>query len=253
MTKIKYDFEGISNNMNKLSNKESLLSDISKIISSLNIDDAEINSSLQNAKVNTDELITEILISVHDRILKTHNLCEDYLKVENSFELELPLASDFISIPKEFGNSGKFSYTVINDIKWDSNFDPAKVYDKWIESGSTELNSIATIDDRYLIACTSTYGNIGDKINFYLDDGTVIKGIMMDEKAQVYCDYDHNPANKWGHLDGQQIVEFEITNVVNDSGNVGTWMGIDGRSVVSALNTGENILTNNEFESGGIG
>lgn len=42
------------------------------------------------------------------------------------------------------------------------------------------------------------------------DDGSVFYGIIMDEKSQAYTWYDNNPANKWGHNNGQDMVEFEV-------------------------------------------
>ena len=145
-----------------------------------------------------------------------------------------------IIIPSEYGNSGFFTYTNLTKISWAYN--QKKVYNKWIESGAKEDRGVATIDGRYLIACTNTFGRVGDKIDFYLGDGTKLETIMMDEKSQEYTSYDHNPANMWGHNGGQQVIEFEITRNQNNSGDVGSWMGWSGQRVASATNLGENIL-----------
>ena len=242
MSKIKYEFEGILSNMNILLDKKNLLDNISELINSLNIDDSELNSILSSAKKNTVNIIEKASDCLHNRINKTNSLCEDYMSYESYFKLENKLSSQYISLPKEYGNSGFFSYTVIDDIIWDDSKDPYKVYKKWIDEGKESKNAIATIGDRYLVATTDTFGSIGDKVNFYLEDGTVLECVLKDAKAQVYCDHDHNPANKWGHKDGQQVIEFEVTDVLNDTGDVGTWIGISGQRVVSALNLGENIL-----------
>lgn len=146
-----------------------------------------------------------------------------------------------IVIPDEYGNSGFFSYTKIIR-NWVYN--QKKVYDKWISSGSNSDRNVATIDGRYLIACTSTFGKVGDKIDFFLGDGTKIETIMMDEKSQSVVSWDTNPANKWGHSDGQQVLEFEILSPMNSTGNVGSWMGWAGKRVASATNLGENIIGN---------
>lgn len=145
-----------------------------------------------------------------------------------------------IIIPDEYGNSGFFTYTVITKFNWVYN--QKKVYDIWISTGAKTDRNIATIDGRYLIACTTTFGNIGDKIDFYLGDGTKIETIMFDAKSQSYEAWDHNPANKWGHNNGQQVLEFEITSSLNNSGDVGSWMGWTGQRVASATNLGENII-----------
>lgn len=40
----------------------------------------------------------------------------------------------------------------------------------------------ARINGRYVIACTSTYGNVGDYVDFYQEDGSVIQCIIGDIK-----------------------------------------------------------------------
>lgn len=67
------------------------------------------------------------------------------------------------------------------------------------------------VGDRYALAMTSTFGSIGDYVDVYMSNGRVIHGIIADEKSQEYTAWDHNPANKWGHNDGQCIVEW-VTN-----------------------------------------
>lgn len=67
------------------------------------------------------------------------------------------------------------------------------------------------VGDRYALAMTSTFGNIGDYVDVYMSNGRVIHGIIADEKSQEYTAWDHDPANKWGHNDGQCIVEW-VTN-----------------------------------------
>ena len=67
------------------------------------------------------------------------------------------------------------------------------------------------VGDRYALAMTSTFGSIGDYVDVYMSNGRIIHGIIADEKSQEYTAWDHNPANKWGHNDGQCIVEW-VTN-----------------------------------------
>lgn len=66
------------------------------------------------------------------------------------------------------------------------------------------------IGDRYVIACTTTFGNVGDCVDFVQEDGSVLKCVIGDIKSQEYVPWDHNPANQWGHNDGQCIVEFVV-------------------------------------------
>lgn len=172
------------------------------------------------------------------------NSAQDPLKYISASE---PRSSGYgsgdIIIPDEYGNSGFFTYTTIVR-NWVYN--QKKVYNKWISAGSQNDRNVATIDGRYLIACTSTFGKVGDKIDFFLEDGTKIETIMMDEKSQTVERWDPNPANKWGHNNGQQILEFEILSPLNNSGDVGSWMGWSGKRVASATNLGENIINNTD-------
>ena len=65
------------------------------------------------------------------------------------------------------------------------------------------------IGSRYVIAMTSTFGTIGDYVDVYCADGRVIHAIIGDEKDQTTAH--GTPANKWGHDDGQNVVEW-MTN-----------------------------------------
>ena len=112
-----------------------------------------------------------------------------------------------ISIPEGMGGGG-YTVTVYQDQSWA--YDQKKVYDLWSQAGSNYDNGIATYDNRYLIACTTTYGNVGDKVDFYLDDGTKIQCVIADIKSQEVVPWDTNPANEWGHNDGKNVIEFEV-------------------------------------------
>lgn len=61
------------------------------------------------------------------------------------------------------------------------------------------------INGRYVIACTTTFGKVGDYVDFYQEDGLIIKGIIGDIKNQ-----NDFGCNKWGHNNGTCIVEFVV-------------------------------------------
>lgn len=61
------------------------------------------------------------------------------------------------------------------------------------------------INGRYVIACTTTFGQVGDYIDFYQEDGSVIQCIIGDIKNQSDAG-----CNEWGHLNGTCIVEFVV-------------------------------------------
>lgn len=61
------------------------------------------------------------------------------------------------------------------------------------------------IDDRYVVATTTTFGNVGDYIDFEQADGSIIQCIIGDIKNQG-----DGGCNKWGHDNGTNIVEFVV-------------------------------------------
>lgn len=95
---------------------------------------------------------------------------------------------------------------------WDTSSNAWKLFKKLLDSGnlSTDENGIYTYKGARLVAMTSTFGKAGDVIRVTQDDGSAYYGIIMDEKSQQYTWYDNNPANKWGHNNGQDMVEFEV-------------------------------------------
>lgn len=70
---------------------------------------------------------------------------------------------------------------------------------------SYDSEGFAKIGDRYVVATTTTFGEVGDSVDFEQADGSVIKCIIGDVKNQK--DYG---CNKWGHDNGQTIVEFIV-------------------------------------------
>lgn len=73
------------------------------------------------------------------------------------------------------------------------------------------------IGDRYVVATTNTYGNVGDYIDVYQEDGSVLKCVIGDIKNQ-----NDAGCNKWGHLNGTCVLESVVdknTWYRNGSGN----------------------------------
>ena len=70
------------------------------------------------------------------------------------------------------------------------------------------------IEGRYVIACTSTFGQVGDYLDWELSDGTIIHTVIGDIKNQS------DPGcNQWGHNEGACVIEFVVDK--------GTWYGTD--------------------------
>ena len=93
---------------------------------------------------------------------------------------------------------------------WASGTNQEKVAEIWKKQGSRFKNGIAIItvdgEDRYLVAVTTKFGQVGDCIDVTLEDGTVIKCIIGDSKGS-------DAGSEWGHqLGGGKInvLEFEV-------------------------------------------
>ena len=68
-----------------------------------------------------------------------------------------------------------------------------------------DSEGFAVVDDRYVVACTTTYGNVGDYVDFVQEDGSVINAVIGDIKSQG------DPGcTIWGHNNGDCIVEFVV-------------------------------------------
>ncbi len=61
------------------------------------------------------------------------------------------------------------------------------------------------IGDRYVVAVTETFGEIGDYIDVYQEDGTIIKCVIGDHKSMGDAD-----CTKWGHNNGECVLEFVV-------------------------------------------
>lgn len=103
-----------------------------------------------------------------------------------------------------------------------------------------DSEGFAKIDGRYVIACTTTFGKVGDYIDFYRENGEVIHAIIGDIKNQ------NDPGcNQYGHQEGRCVVEYVVSRSWYPShANPGTegchpeW----NYRVVKAVNLGKNYL-----------
>jgi hypothetical protein len=68
-----------------------------------------------------------------------------------------------------------------------------------------DTEGFAKIDGRYVIACTTTFGSVGDYVDFYREDGSIVHTVIGDIKNQ-----DDPGCNKYGHADGQCVVEYVV-------------------------------------------
>ena len=114
-----------------------------------------------------------------------------------------------------------------------------KVDQLWHKEGTEDAQGFQKLDGRYLIACTRTFGEVGDKIDFVMSDGTVLKCIIYDNKSQEKTFYDQNPADKWGHRHGAVVMEFVGTAALES--NPYKNLGLQKEHTVKAIRY-DNIL-----------
>lgn len=87
-----------------------------------------------------------------------------------------------------------------------------------------DAEGFGKINGRYVIACAQTYGNVGDCVDFYQSDGTVICCVIGDIKCPSDAGY-----SIWGHNNGNNIVEFIVNNSLSqgntekDSNGIPNW------------------------------
>lgn len=125
---------------------------------------------------------------------------------------------------------------------FDEGTDAWRVEQAWKARGSVyDPRGFSTIDGKYMIACTSTFGTVGDEIVFYFDDGTELDCVMTDTKDQSTAH--GTPATMWGHRDfaSRQIgvLEFLGTPAIGDNPYIA--LGLQGSRVVGATNLGRYV------------
>ena len=116
----------------------------------------------------------------------------------------------------------------------------AVVQDAWVSAGAKhDDQGFCKIGDCYLIACTSVFGEVGDHITFYFDDGSSIDTVKIDAKSETVEWYDPTPATKWGHDDGRCVLEFCGQDRIGDNPYI--TLGKVGRHTVSWTNHGKGV------------
>lgn len=99
-------------------------------------------------------------------------------------------------------------------------------------------------DGRYVIACSDTFGVVGDLVTFVFSDGTEFKCIIGDAKSSGDSNY-----TKWGHIAGSSINVIEFIVAKNPPDNPGTsscmpeWSGL---TLTKAIKYGNSTNSGNE-------
>ena len=168
-----------------------------------------------------------------------------------------PTSGTVISVPSGLGRY--FAY-----MGWQCVTAPDSLQYKLREKAGMNFDDegFGVIDGRYVIACTTTFGQVGDLVDFYQSDGTVLHTIIGDIKNQS------DPGcTKWGHNNGQVIVEFVVNRdtwynsshanpgtaschpewggkTITQGVNLGSW---DGNSRVSASSAASSMNSRTYF------
>ena len=64
----------------------------------------------------------------------------------------------------------------------------------------------AKIKDRYVVATTSKFGEVGTCLDVVMENGEIVQCVIGDVKNQKK----DTDCNEWGHLQGQCVVEFVV-------------------------------------------
>ena len=99
-----------------------------------------------------------------------------------------------------------------NTMRWAPGTNQKLVADDWHSTGEQFSGGIATIDGRFLVAVTDTFGTVGDYIDVYFEDGTCIPCRIADAKSRGdsnWSDYGHIAYDSAGN-EYLSVIEFEV-------------------------------------------
>lgn len=113
-----------------------------------------------------------------------------------------------ITIPESYDGipiGSNMTVTVYDSINWTAGTAQREVYDAWVAAGKRYLDGIAVLDGYYLIACTTLYGQVGDRVQFTLENGQVLNCIIADAKSSGDSNY-----TIYGHIHSGKILVLEM-------------------------------------------
>ena len=107
--------------------------------------------------------------------------------------------------------------------RWNNGTNQRLVADIWDAQGRPSDRGIATINGRYLVAMTVSFGTVGDYVDVVLEDGTVIPCILADAKSP-----NDSNCTPYGHIKGNggvSSLEFESIERGQDTIDTNGWQG----------------------------
>ena len=118
-----------------------------------------------------------------------------------------------------YGDKGVV-YTNYSSEYWTEGTNQRKLFEEWKKQGGKYKNGIAVMNvngqDCYLVASSQEMGDVGDILNYKLENGENIPAVVADAKAKKDDNY-----SQYGHTYGGQtsVVELEVDmHVYNDKG-----------------------------------
>lgn len=136
--------------------------------------------------------------------------------ITNASDYTTPDGARHFTIPE--GNGERYTY-----MAWQAITSPSSNQYRLRETAGMNFDDegFGRIDGRYVIACTTTFGQVGEYVDFKLEDGTILKCIIGDSKGGVNPQYN---VSEWGHNNGKNVVEFIVdkNSWYNKKDNPGT-------------------------------
>lgn len=132
-------------------------------------------------------------------------------------------------IPTPIKQVGIYNYATNYNRTWGTGTGQKDLNNRWILADRPNKRGLATYNDRYLVAMSNKFGNVGDDVDIILNNNDTIRATIADiknEKDPNYTQYGHyyDERKRYGsrYPYGISIVEFE-----NYGGPVdlGSWKG----------------------------
>ncbi len=153
-----------------------------------------------------------------------------------SYMQSVPVEGDEIVLPGEdLGTQYTYERWMRDD--WSRSSNQYALIQKY--GYSFDSDGLGIIDHRYVVACTTLYGTVGQKIDVYLSSGEILHCIIGDAKNTS-----DQGCNQYGHNNGKNIIEFMVQWSGASHPNAGTnsfhpeWKGLHTVKVV----VGPNVL-----------
>ena len=203
------DITGVSSKASSIASSFRLLNDDYK----MEVDNLK---NYVNSMIKIDETDPQKdIVSISKDTISTSTM-KDVSFEASDLENKLSLADGkTIVLPAGLG-------TVCTYMGWQCITSPSSNQYKLREAAGMNFDSegYGKINDRFVIATTTTYGNVGDYLDVKLTNGNVIKCVIGDIKSRGDAG-----CNEWGHQNGNNVIEFVVDR--------NSWYGKKGNPSIS--------------------